>query len=198
MKTITIEGQLRTATGKTAARQLRSQDLVPGVIYGGEHEVNFVTTSIALKPIVYTPDFQRVELKVDGKTYTCIMKDLQFDKVSDKLIHVDLLELVEGKKVNATIPLKFTGAPAGVKAGGKLEIRLKAVKVKTLPKYLRENIEVDLSNLELNENIRVQDILAEHIEIQNSPRIPIASVTMTRQLKQEEASTPAKAAAPKK
>jgi len=91
MKTITIEGQLRTATGKTAARQLRSQDLVPGVIYGGEHEVNFVTTSIALKPIVYTPDFQRVELKVDGKTYTCIMKDLQFDKVSDKLIHVDLL-----------------------------------------------------------------------------------------------------------
>jgi large subunit ribosomal protein L25 len=198
MKTITIEGQLRTATGKTAARQLRSQDLVPGVIYGGEHEVNFVTTSIALKPIVYTPDFQRVELKVDGKTYTCIMKDLQFDKVSDKLIHIDLLELVEGKKVNATIPLKFTGAAAGVKAGGKLEIRLKAVKVKTLPKYLRENIEVDLTNLELNENIRVQDIVAEHIEIQNSPRIPIASVTMTRQLKQEEASTPAKAAAAKK
>jgi large subunit ribosomal protein L25 len=192
MKTITIEGQLRTATGKSAARQLRSQDLVPGVIYGGATEVNFTATAIALKPFVYTPDFQKVDITVEGKSYTCILKDLQFDKVTDKLIHIDLLELVEDKKVNATIPLKFTGASVGVKAGGKLEIRLKSVKVKTLPKYLRENIEVDLTNLELNANIRVQDIIAENIEIQNSPRIPIASVTMTRQLKQEEASAPSK------
>ena len=192
MKTITIEGQLRTATGKSAARQLRSQDLVPGVIYGGATEVNFTATAIALKPFVYTPDFQKAEITVDGKSYTCILKDLQFDKVTDRLMHIDLLELVEDKKVNATIPLKFTGASVGVKAGGKLEIRLKAVKVKTLPKYLRENIEVDLTNLELNANIRVQDIIADNIEIQNSPRIPIASVTMTRQLKQEEASAPSK------
>ena len=194
MKTITIEGQLRTGTGKTATRQLRSQDLVPGVIYGGAQEVNFAVKSLALKPFVYTPDFQLVEVKVDGKSYTCIMKDLQFDKVTDKLIHIDLLELVEGKKVSATIPLKFTGASAGVKAGGKLEIRLKSVKVKAFPKDLRENIEVDITNLELNGNIRVQDIVVGNIEIQNSPRIPVASVTMTRQLKQEEAAaTPAAA-----
>ena len=192
MKTITIEGQLRTETGKTATRRLRSQDLVPGVIYGGAQEVNFAVKSLALKPFIYTPDFQLVEMKIDGKSYTCILKDLQFNKVSDKLTHLDLLELVEGKKVSATIPLKFTGTAAGVKAGGKLEIRLKSVKLKTYPKYLRENIEVDLTNLELNANIRVQDILAENLEIMNSPRIPIASVTMTRQLKQEEAATPAK------
>ncbi len=193
MKTITIEGQLRTGTGKTATRQLRSQDLVPGVIYGGAQEVNFAVKSLALKPFVYTPDFQLVELSVDGKSYTCILKDLQFDKVTDKLIHIDLLELVEGKKVSASIPLKFTGASAGVKAGGKLEIRLKSVKVKAFPKDLRENIEVDITNLELNGNIRVQDIAVGNIEIQNSPRIPVASVTMTRQLKQEEAAaTPAK------
>jgi large subunit ribosomal protein L25 len=134
-----------------------------------------------------------VEVSVDGKSYTCILKDLQFDKVTDKLIHIDLLELVEGKKVSASIPLKFTGASAGVKAGGKLEIRLKSVKVKAFPKDLRENIEVDITNLELNGNIRVQDIAVGNIEIQNSPRIPVASVTMTRQLKQEEAAaTPAK------
>ena len=193
MKTITIEGQLRTATGKSAARQLRSQGMVPGVIYGGAQEVNFSAKSLALKPFVYTPDFQLVEMQIDGKSYTCILKDLQFDKVSDALTHIDLLELVEGKKVTATIPLKFTGAAAGVKAGGKLELRLKAVKVKCLPKDLRENIEVDLTNLELNQNIRVQDIKADNLEIMNSPRIPMASVTMTRQLKQEEA-----AAAPAK
>ena len=193
MKTITIEGQLRTATGKSAARQLRSQGMVPGVIYGGAQEVNFVAKSLALKPFIYTPDFQKVEMQVDGKSYTCILKDLQFDKVSDALIHLDLLELVEDKTVTATIPLKFIGAAAGVKAGGKLEIRLKSVKVKSLPKNLRENIEVDITNLELNANIRVEDIKSDKFEILNSPRIPIASVTMTRQLKQEEAAaTPAK------
>jgi len=196
MKTITIEGQLRTETGKSAARQLRSQGLVPGVIYGGAQEVNFTAKALDLKPFIYTPDFQLIEVKVGGKSYTCILKDLQMDKVTDALAHVDLLELVEGKKVNASIPLKFTGAAAGVKAGGKLEIRLKSVKVKTLPKFLKENIEVDISNLELNGNIRVQDIVAENYEILNSPRIPIASVTLTRQLKQEEAAAPAAAAVP--
>ncbi len=194
MKTITIEGQLRTETGKSATRQLRSQGLVPGVIYGGAQEVNFSAKALDLKPFIYTPDFQLVEVKVNGKSYTCILKDLQLDKVSDILSHIDLLELVEGKKVTASIPLKFTGAAAGVKDGGKLEIRLKSVKVKTLPKFLRENIEVDITNLELNENIRVQDIATDNFEILNSPRIPIASVTLTRQLKQEEAAAPAAAA----
>lgn len=190
MKTITIEGQLRTETGKTATRRLRSQGLVPGVIYGGAQEVNFTAKALDLKPFIYTPDFQLVEVHVGGTSYTCILKDLQLDKVTDILAHVDLLELVEGKKVNASIPLKFIGTAAGVKAGGKLEIRLKSVKVKTLPKFLKENIEVDISNLELNGNIRVQDIASENYEILNSPRIPIASVTLTRQLKQEEAATP--------
>jgi large subunit ribosomal protein L25 len=140
---------------------------------------------------VYTPDFQLAEVNVDGKTYKCILKDLQFDKVSDRLNHVDLLELVEDKKVTATIPLKFVGAAAGVKAGGKLVTKMKSLKVKTLPKYLRENIEVDITNLELNANIRVEDVKLENYEIMNSPRIPIASVIMTRQLKQEEAAAPA-------
>ncbi len=200
MKTITIKGQLRTGTGKTATRQLRSQDLVPGVIYGGASEVNFTAAAVDFKPLVYTPDFQFAEVDVDGKSYRCILKDLQFDKVSDKLNHVDLLELVEDKRVTATIPLKFVGAAEGVKAGGRLEIKMKALKVKTYPKYLRENIEVDITNLVLNGNIRVEDVKVDNYEILNSPRIPIASVTMTRQLKQEEATTPAatKGAAPAK
>ena len=201
MKTITIEGQLRTEHGKSATRQLRSQELVPGVIYGGAQEVNFSAPAKAFKPLVYTPDFQLAEVKVDGKSYTCILKDLQFDKVSDSLIHIDLLELVENKKVLADLPLKFNGTPVGVKEGGKLITKMKSLKVKTLPKYLKENIEVDINDLKLNENIRVEDVKADNMEIMNSPRIPIASVVLTRQLKQEEASTttaatPAATAAP--
>ncbi len=187
MKTITIEGQLRTEIGKQATRQLRSEEKVPGVIYGGAKEVNFSAPATAFKTLVYTPDFQFADVKVGGNSYRCILKDLQFDKVTDDLIHVDLMELVEDKKVIATIPIKFTGAAKGVKDGGKLITKMKALKVKTFPKFLKENIEVDLTELELNGNVRVEDVKAENYEILNSPRIPIASVVLTRLLKQEEA-----------
>jgi large subunit ribosomal protein L25 len=189
MKTITIEGHLRTEHGKKAARQLRSQDNVPGVIYGGAQEVNFYASAKAFKPLVYTGEFQLAEVTVDGKTYKCILKDLQFDKVEDSLIHIDLLELVGDKKVVATLPIKFTGVSIGVKGGGKLVTKIKALKVKALPKDLRETITVDITDLDLNGNIRVEDVKVEGMEILNSPRIPIASVVLTRLLKQEEATT---------
>src|SRR4249919_3777827 len=143
MKTITIEGQLRTELGKQATRQIRSEGKVPGVIYGGAQEVNFMAPVNAFKTLVYTPNFQLAEIKLNDKSYQCILKDLQFDKVSDALNHVDFLELVADKKVIASIPIKFKGTPAGVKDGGKLITKMKALKVKTLPKHLKENIEVD-------------------------------------------------------
>jgi large subunit ribosomal protein L25 len=187
MKTITIEGQLRTEIGKKATRQLRSQQLVPGVIYGGASEVNFSAPATAFKSLVYTPEFMLAEVKVDGKSYQCILKDLQFDKVSDSLIHADFLELVEDKPVIADLPVKFVGNAAGVKAGGRLVTKMKTIKVKTLPKYLTQAVEVDVTNLELNGNIRVEEVKLANMEILNSPRIPMASIVMTRQLKQEEA-----------
>ena len=198
MKSITIEGQLRTESGKKATRQLRSQNLVPGVIYGGKNEINFSALASDFKEIVYTSEFMVTEVKVGGNSYRCILKDLQFDKVSDKLIHVDFLELVENKKVIASLPIKYVGTAVGVKAGGKLVTKMKTFKVKAFPKDLTESIHVDISGLELNGNIRVEDVKLNNIEILNSPRIPIASVTMTRQLKQEEtaAKVPGAKAAP--
>lgn len=184
MKTITIEGQLRTEFGKKATRQLRSQDLVPAVIYGGAQEVSFSAPAKAFKPVVYTAEFQLVELKIDGKTYQSVLKDLQFDKVTDKLIHVDFLELVEDKKISAELPIHFVGTSIGVKNGGKLITKMKSLKIKALPKDLKEFIEVDVTNLNLNGNIRIEDIKVENIELLHSPRIPVASVVLTRQLKQ--------------
>ncbi|WP_217602666.1 50S ribosomal protein L25 [Chitinophaga sp. GbtcB8] len=188
MKTITIEGQLRSDLGKKATRQLRSEEQVPCVIYGGADTVSFSAPAKAFKDLVYTPDFQFAQINVNGKTYRCILKDKQFDVVTDELSHVDFLELVEDKKVVATLPLKMVGQSVGVKAGGKLVVKMKALKVKALPKHLRENIEVNIDNLDLNANIRVEDVKDENLEILNSPRIPIASVVMTRQLRQDEAS----------
>jgi large subunit ribosomal protein L25 len=171
---------------------------VPAVIYGGAKEINFHAPAAAFKSMVYTHEFQQAEIKLNGESYRCIMKDLQFDKVTDALIHVDFLELTEGKKVIAEIPLHFTGSAKGVKEGGRLYIKMKTLRVKTLPQYLKEHIEINVEDLELNESIRVEDVKIDNYELLNSPRIPLVSVSLTRQLKEEpvaEAAAPAEGAA---
>ncbi len=186
MKVVNIEGKIRSELGKKATRQLRSEGQVPCVIYGAESNIHFSAPQLSLRPLVYTPDFQLAEVSVNGKTHKCILKDLQFDVVTDELSHVDLLELVEDKKVTANLPLKFVGQPEGVKAGGRLEIKVKSLKVRTYPKYLKENIEVNIDNLQLHGNVRVEDVKVDNYEIMNSPRIPVASVVTTRALRQAE------------
>lgn len=200
MKSVKIEGKSRSEYGKKATRQLRSEGEVPAVIYGGTETVHFSAPVIAFRTLVYTPDFQIADITVEGKNYRTIMKDLQFDVVTDELNHVDFLELVDNRKVIANLPLHFTGTAQGVKDGGRLELKMKSLKVRALPKDLRESIEVNLEPLQLHGNIRVEDVVAENMEVLNSPRIPVASVVTTRALKVEEdaAAKPAaaKAAAP--
>ncbi len=187
MKTIKVQGELRSEHGKSATRRLRSEGKVPAVIYGGEETIHITVAPLSVRGLVYSPEFQLVEIDVNGKTHRCIMKDMQFDVVTDDLAHMDFLELVEGKKVIAELPINFVGQPNGVKEGGRLVIKLKSVKVRTYPKYLTEHLDVNIDDLQLNGNVRVQDIKADNIEIMNPPRIPIASVVMTRALKQAEA-----------
>lgn len=186
MKSVKIEGQIRSARGKKAARAARSEGQIPCVIYGGTETIHFSAPTTAFKALVYTPEFQLAEISVDGKTYRAIVKDLQFDVVTDALNHVDFLELVEDRKMIANLPLKFVGQPEGVKAGGRLEVKLKTVKVRTLPKYLAEHLEVNIEKLQIGGNVRVEDIKVDNIEIMNSPRIPVASVVTTRALRQAE------------
>lgn len=205
MKSVKIEGKSRSDYGKKATRQLRSEGNVPAVIYGGTETIHFSAPIPAFRTLVYTPDFQLAEITVDGKTYKTILKDLQFDVVTDELNHIDFLELVEDRKVIADLPLRFNGQSEGVKAGGRLEIKMKSLKVRTLPKYLKEAIDVNIEKLELHGNIRVEDVVAENMEVLNSPRIPVASVVTTRALRQADTEAAAataaaapKAAAPKK
>jgi large subunit ribosomal protein L25 len=196
MKSVSIDGKARADFGKTSTRTLRATGEVPCVIYGGDAPVHFSAPTMAFKKLVYTPEFQLAEINVDGHTHRCILKDLQFDVVTDELNHVDFLELVEGRKVVANLPLRFTGSAAGVKAGGRLEVKMKTLKVRTEPQYLRENIAVDISNLEIGGNLRVQEVVAENMEVMNSPRQPVVSIVTTRALRQAEQEE--KAAATKK
>ncbi len=184
MNTIQLKGETRSELGKSATRRLRSEGHIPCVIYGGEDQVHFSTKALDVRDFVYTPDFQIIEIELDGKTRRCIMKDLQFDVVTDDITHIDFLELVDNKPVITNIPINFVGQPEGVKAGGRLIIKLKSVKVRTLPKHLVSHLDVDISAMKLNGNVRVEDIPAENMEVMNPLRIPIASVVLTRALKQ--------------
>ncbi len=196
MNVLKIEGTRRSELGKKATRRLRSEGQVPGVIYGTEN-IHFSAPMLTLRSLVYTPDFQIAEITIDGKAYRCIMKDLQFDVLTDELSHIDFLELQENRPVVADLPLKFVGTSEGVKAGGRFEVKMKTLKVRTLPKYLKEAIEVSIEGLQIGGNIRVEDVVTENMEIMNSPRIPVASVVTTRALRQAE-NEEAKAAAGKK
>jgi large subunit ribosomal protein L25 len=186
MKLITIEGQLRSDFGKKATGHIRSEGKVPGVIYGGSQNIHFTATPKDLKPIIYTPAFNKAEITVAGKKYTCILKDLQYNKLTDEVSHVDFLELVPGKSLNASVPLKFVGQSKGVKEGGRFEIKMSTVKVRTKPENLRATIDVDITNLEIGKNLRIEDIKYEGAEILHNKRIPVAAVVTTRALKQAE------------
>lgn len=186
MKTIQIQGQVREGKGKKATRALRAQGLVPGVIYGGNEEVHFAAPVLSFRDLVYSAEFQIAEITVDGKTYKTILKDIQFDVVTDSLNHIDFLELVEDKRLIANIPVKITGQSEGVKAGGRLVVKMNTLKVRTYPKYLVENIPVDITKLQLNGNVRVEDVTFDNGELMNPARQPIASVVMTRALRQAE------------
>jgi len=197
MKSVKIEGKKRSELGKKATRQIRSEEQVPAVIYGGKETIHFSAPVMDFRTLVYTPEFQIAEITVEGKTYRTIMKDIQFDVVTDELNHIDFLELVDDRKVIANMPLHFSGQSQGVKDGGRLELKLKTLHVRAYPKYLKEHINVDITNLQLHGNIRVQDVVAENMEIMNSPRIPIASVVTTRALRQADTEAAAAATAAK-
>jgi large subunit ribosomal protein L25 len=135
MKSVKIAGVTRTELGKKATRQLRSEEQVPAVIYGGKETIHFSAPVMDFRTLVYTPEFQIAEITVDGNTYRAIMKDIQFDVVTDDLNHIDFLELVDDRKVVANLPLKFVGQSQGVKDGGRLELKMKSLQVRTYPNY---------------------------------------------------------------
>jgi len=185
MKQVTIEGQLRSEYGKKATRHVRSEGKVPCVIYGGSENIHFSTTPKELKSIIYTPEFKQANITVDGKMYKCILKDLQMSKTTDEVTHVDFLELIPNKKINASVPLRFVGTSVGVKAGGRFMVKMNTINVRTTPENLKEAIEVDITNLEIGKNLRIEDVKVENTEIMHNGRIPVAAVVITRALKQE-------------
>lgn len=185
MKQVTLKGTPRTDLGKTATNQLRKSDMVPCVIYGGEDNVHFQAHINDFKKIVYTPDFRKVVIEVDGKSYECLTREIQFHPLTDKITHIDFYQLQKGKKIVVNIPITITGFARGVKAGGKLETKLKEVKVRTLVEHLTDEIVLDVTKLSIGKSLKVKDLPKGEWEVLTSPSIPVVSVVVPRAMKSQ-------------
>ena len=196
MESVAIKGNIRTDLGKRASKIARKTDHVPCVIYGGENVVHFTAPVLDFKDLIYTPDFKLVEIEVEGKTYKCILKDAQFHPVTEDLVHIDFLELVDDQPIKVELPVRFKGQAPGVKTGGKLYQKLRTVKIKTTPEHLVDELLVDISGLNLGQSIRVRDIeITDEMEMMTTPGIPVASVEVPRALRSAEAEAEEEAAA---
>jgi len=180
MKTFKIKGTARQAVGKKDSKQLRKQDLVPCVIYGGESIVHFQAHENEFRKIIYTPSVFQIEIEVEGKFYNAFMQASQFHPVTDKLLHIDFLEIRENVPVRLEIPVRLDGYAKGIQQGGRLKSNLRTLKAKGFPKNFPDEIVIDVTELNLGESIRVSDIKVDGIEILNAKSVPVATVVVTR------------------
>lgn len=186
MKSIAISGSPRENVGKRDAKELRYEGKVPAVLYGGKTQLHFSVSASDLKGLVYTPEVSFVALDVAGVKTQAIIQDVHFHPLTDLPLHIDFLELDEKKPVVMQIPVKLMGTSPGVKTGGKLVQKLRKLRVKALPKDMPQNVEVNISKLEVGKSIGVDSLKFDNFKITNNPEDTIVSVTMSRALKQAE------------
>lgn len=180
MKTVSISGSLRTNVGKKDAKALRDAKQVPCVLYGGKEQKHISVLESAFKPLIFTPDAVVVELDVDGTKYNTILQDTQFHVLSDRLVHADFMEIVPGKPVTMSIPVKTTGVSPGVKSGGRLLKKLKYIRVKGLVENMPDDITIDISKMRIGDIVRIEDIKIEGLTLLSAPKNTIVSVATTR------------------
>lgn len=196
MQVVKVSAQTREPNGKKGTKAVKKAGLVPGVIYGGEGVTPISFTSKAVKGLVYTPDFKLAEIEVDGKTEKCILKDIDFHPVTDEIVHIDFLRLIDGTPIKVELPVKFRGVSPGVKLGGKLIQQIRRVKVKTLPESLIDHLVVDVSHLNLGDSCRVREIdPIDGVEIMVDGATPVGLVEIPRALRSASAKEQAIAAA---
>ena len=186
MKTIAISGSPRENVGKRDAKELRYAGKVPAVLYGGKEQFHFAIDAPALKDLVYTAEVNFVELHVGGKKIQAILKDIQFHPLTEKIVHIDFLQLFNDKPVTIEIPVKLTGTSPGVKMGGKLVQKLRKLRVKSLPKSMPQVVEVSIAKMDVGSLFRVRDLQKADYVVTNTPEDTIVSVGMSRALKQAE------------
>lgn len=185
MKTFKLEGKsreiiARSADQKRALKAMRKNDEIPAVLYGGEKVVHFAVTNDAVRKLVYTPEIFAVELTIDGETTMAIMKEIQFHPVSDKILHMDFLAVSKEKAVEMEVPVALEGHAEGVKAGGKLTLQMRKLRVKAIYDQIPEKLVINVDNLGLGKTMQVGALHFEGLEIMNAKNAVVCAVQLTR------------------
>ena len=181
MKTFSLKAELRQQLGKKSSNELRKQDLIPANIYGQvEKNVNIVVSQEAVRKLVYSPDIYLIELEVNGQVHKCIMKELQFHPVTDRIMHIDFLEVSEDKPISIEVPVVLDGFAAGVRAGGKLSLDMRLLRVRGMYQDIPEKLHIDVTKLKLGKTIQVGELSFDKLELLNAKNAVVAAVRLTR------------------
>ncbi len=193
MKTLNLTGSQRKSTGRTNANSIRREGKVPCVLYGGKDIVHFEAVEKDFKPLVYTPDVHMIKLDVGGKQTDAILQAIQFHPVTDRIMHVDFLEVLGDKPVVMDIPVKLEGTSVGVKEGGKLLKKLTRIRVKAPISKIPGTIDLNIEPLKIGDYIRIKDLQYPGVTFLHEPNVTVVAVKVTREVVEEV--TPAAAAA---
>ena len=205
MKTYTLKAEARTDFGKKAAKAIRVENKIPVVLNGGEvfalpftgtlkpgeklveigNGKALITTDLLVnaddvRKLVYTPDVFAIELDVNGEKRNAVLREIQFHPVKDTILHIDFLEVFNNKPVVVEVPVKLEGHAEGVKAGGKLTLSMKKLKVKAIYTEIPERVVVNIDNLGLGRTLQVGDLHYEGLELVNAKNAVVCAVQLTR------------------
>ncbi|MBM4159312.1 MAG: 50S ribosomal protein L25 [Ignavibacteria bacterium] len=179
MSEVSIKAEKRTEFKKSISRQNRNKGYIPGIFYGVDEEnIPILVSELSLRPIIYSTESRIINLQIEGidKKFSCILKDVQYDPIKDKPIHFDLFGLKEGEPIEIEVTVQLTGAAIGVKSGGIVQHILHKLDIKCLPDKIPPHIDIDISNLEIGDSIKVSDLKLEDIEILNEENVAIVAV----------------------
>jgi large subunit ribosomal protein L25 len=178
MSALTIDAKKREL-GKKASKAVRNSGLIPGVFYAkGKDPIAIATTFKQLRPAVYTSDTHIITLNVEGTgKMDCILKDVDFDPITDEIVHFDVLGIVEGQTLHVEVPITLKGQAKGVTiGGGMLEHLLHKVQIECLPAALPEHIEIDVTPLEVGKSVHVGDLKVPGVKFMTNPTTSVVAV----------------------
>jgi len=180
MKEVSLSGSLRENVGKKDTKAIRKAERVPCVVYGTGEQHHFSVKHTDMEKLVYTPNVYVINLELGDKNAKAVIQDVQHHPVTDRIQHVDFIELQEDKKVKVNVPVVLEGRAPGVLNGGKLSQIFRKLKVYAVPGELPDQIVVDISKLRIGQSIRVRDLITDKLEILNAPSAVVCSVKMAR------------------
>ena len=186
MKTLAISAKTRNGTGKADSKALRNQGNVPCVLYGGEKQVCFYAHENDFRNLVHTPDVFIVELDIEGEKYRAVMQDLQFHPVTDKLLHLDFLQIFDDKEVTMTIPVHLEGMSIGIRNGGVLSFRRRKIITRAIPGNLPDYIEINIEDLDIGQSIFIKDLRVDKYSFLALDNAVVVGVRTARELIIEE------------